>query len=175
MANISLDAAIRTCKIDTGYASKVFSDRFLNPVNMVCPMWTGYDTAGRPVCADSFNTKRGGCNSALDRVFVENYQRPQYVEYVNLSAGGIDGEFYGENPGYSMNQWDTMRRNQRLYEINNVAGNFGHQFGATVQPSCGVEQYNRALSQDANALRKYTAFTAGYKANMNKAVGGQCG
>jgi hypothetical protein len=174
MANVSLDASIRTCKIDTAYASKVFSDRFLNPGNMVCPIWTGYDSAGRPVCPDSYMTKRAGCASALDRVGVENYQRPQYVEYVNLSAGGIDGEFYGENPGYSMNQWDTMRRNQRLYQINNVTGNFGQQFGSTVNPSCGVEQYNRALSQDASALRKYTAFNQGYKSNYYKSIGGQC-
>ena len=106
--NISLEASIRTCKIDPAYASKVQSDRFLNPGNMVCPIWNGYDSAGRPACADSFNTKNPGCNTAEDRVFVENYQRPQYVEYVNLSSGGIDGEFYGPTTPYSMTQWSKM-------------------------------------------------------------------
>ena len=168
MANISLDASIRTCKIDTAYANKVFSDRFLNPGNMVCPVWNGYDGAGRPVCPDSFWTKSGGCNSALDRVAVENYQRPQYVEYVNLNAGGIQGEIYGPNPGYSMNQWDTMKRNQGLYELNNITGNFGAQFGANVYPGCGVNQYNRAMAQDANTLRKLSSFNQAYKASTNK-------
>lgn len=168
MANISLDASIRTCKIDTAYANKIFSDRFLNPANMVCPIWNGYDSAGRPACPDSFWTKSGGCNSALDRVAVENYQRPQYVEYVNLSAAGIDGEIYGPNPGYSMNQWDSMKRTQDLYSINNITGNFGVQFGANVNPNCGVNQYTRAMAQDSEALRKATSFNQAYKAATNK-------
>ena len=88
---ISLEAAIRTCKVDTGWANKVESDRFLNPNNMVCPIWNGVDLTGRRVCPDSFYTKRAGCNSAEDRVVVENAQRPQYMEYINLSANGIDG------------------------------------------------------------------------------------
>ena len=47
--SISLEAAIRTCKVDTGWANKVESDRFLNPNNMMCPIWTGVDSAGRSV------------------------------------------------------------------------------------------------------------------------------
>ena len=70
MSAISLEAAIRTCKVDTAYANKVESDRFLNPQNMVCPVWNGVDTAGRRVCPDSFWTKRAVCNSAEDRVVV---------------------------------------------------------------------------------------------------------
>ena len=112
--NISLEGSIRTCKIDTAYAPKIFSDRFLNPYNMVCPIWNGYDSAGRPASADSFMTKRAGCNSAEDRVQVENFQRPSYVEYVNLSSGGIGGEFYGQSPPYSMNQWNQMKASENV-------------------------------------------------------------
>ena len=168
MANISLDASIRTCKIDTGYANKVYSDRFLNPENMICPIWNGFDSAGRPACANSFDTKSMGCNSALDRVAVENYQRPQYVEYVNLSVGGIKGDIYGPNPGYSMNQWDLMKKNQSLYQLNSVTGNFGKQFGSNINPGCGVHQYNRAMAQDAQTLRKFSSFNQAYKAATNK-------
>ena len=83
MSSISLEGSIRTCKVDTGYANKVESDRFLNPENMVCPIWNGVDLTGRRVCPDSFYTKSAGCNSAEDRVVVENNLRPQYAEYVN--------------------------------------------------------------------------------------------
>ena len=76
--SISLEAAIRTCKVETGWANRVESDRFLNPNNMVCPIWNGMDLTGRNVCPDSFYTKSAGCNSASDRVVVENnVSRPQ--------------------------------------------------------------------------------------------------
>lgn len=171
--NVSLEAAIRTCKIDTAYADKVFSDRFLNPNNMVCPVWHGYDSTGRPACANSFNTKSGGCNSAQDRVFVENYQRPQYVEYVNLSSGGIEGSIYGPPSAWDANtQWDNMKRTRDLQSINNITGQFGQQFGAKVYPNCGVHQYRRAMAQNEEALRKYSSFNQSYRSDhMKKACG----
>lgn len=171
---VSLDASIRTCKIDPAYASKVQSDRFLNPGNMVCPIWNGYDSAGRPVCADSFGTKTAGCNSAEDRIFVENYQRPQYVEYVNLSAGGIDGEFYGQDPPYSMTSWDRMKSASDLNAVNNITGNYGLQFGSKVYPNCGVHQYARGMQQNQEALRKYSSYNQAYKSNYMKNISG-CG
>lgn len=93
MANISLQGSIRTCKVDTGYAANIESDRFLNPNLSVCPTWNHRDNLGRYVCADSFNTKNAGCNSPLDRVDVENHLRPQYVEYTTLDAAGFQGNF----------------------------------------------------------------------------------
>ncbi len=69
--SVSLESGIRTCKVVTGWANKVQSDRFQNPNLMVCPVWNGVDTAGRRACPDSFMTKRAGCNSAEDRVVVE--------------------------------------------------------------------------------------------------------
>ena len=84
---VNLESALRTCKVDTAYQQRIQSDRFLNPKNLVCPVWNGLDTAGRVACADSFYTKREGCNSALDRVGVENVQRPQYMQYISDSLG----------------------------------------------------------------------------------------
>ena len=169
--NISLESSIRTCKIDTAYADKVFSDRFLNPCNMVCPIWNGFDSAGRPVCPDSFNTKRAGCNSAEDRVYVENYQRPQYVEYVNLSSGGIQGPSYS-NYVDDRTQWDVMKHDNDLRQVNNITGNFGKQFGAFVYPNCGVNQYQRAMAQNAETLRKYSTLNNLYRSNVKKCISG---
>ena len=100
---------------------------------MVCPVWNGMDTAGRVVCQDSFNTKRGGCNSATDRVEVENnVSRPQYMEYITLSANGIAGNIYGNMPAK-----DVYDREADMKSRGNIAGNFGLQFGSNIQTSCG--------------------------------------
>ena len=85
---VNLESALRTCKVDTAYQQRIQSDRFLNPKNLVCPVWNGLDAAGRVACADSFYTKREGCNSAQDRVGVENIQRPQYMQYISDFASG---------------------------------------------------------------------------------------
>ncbi len=94
MSTISLNKSVRTCKVNTGWAQRIQSDRFENPDLMMCPVWNKRDNAGRSVCADSFYTKREGCNSSLDRIDVENFLRPQYMEYVTLDAAGIDGNMY---------------------------------------------------------------------------------
>ena len=110
---------------------------------MVCPIWNGVDTSGRTVCPDSFWTKRAGCNSAEDRVAVENNQRPQYMEYINLSAGGIDGAMYGNTMPWT----EAGVTNQALRDTNKITGNFGSQFGANVYPACGYYPYQQALNQ----------------------------
>ncbi len=93
---VNLESALRTCKVDVGYQQRIQSDRFLNPKNLVCPVWNGLDAAGRVVCADSFYTKREGCNSAQDRVGVENIQRPQYMQYI---SDFVSGNNYNYNSG----------------------------------------------------------------------------
>jgi len=146
--SLSLESALRTCKVDTALASRIESDRFLNPNNMVCPVWNGMDTAGREVCQDSFNTKRGGCNSATDRVEVENnVSRPQYMEYITLSANGIAGNIYGNNMPK-----DVYDRDIDMKSRNNISGNFGLQFGSHVQTSCG----------GYDSYKKYGDKTQGY-------------
>lgn len=129
MASISLEASLRTCKVDTGWANKVESDRFLNPNQMVCPIWLGRDSAGRQVCPDSFVSKTAGCNSPEDRVVVENnVSRPQYMEYITLNANGIRGNIYDV-------------REQILDNTHNLTGQFGLQtgFGQNVLQKCGTK------------------------------------
>ena len=144
--SISLESSLKTCKVDQAWANKVQSDRFLNPDNMVCPIWNGFDLTGRLVSPDSFYTKSAGCNSAVDRVLVENDQRPQYAEYINLSASGIDASIYGD---FSNNMpWtESGATNADLRNINNITGNFGLAFDASVYPSCGTYPYNQGMAQ----------------------------
>jgi len=131
MSSLSLEASLRTCKVETGWANKVQSDRFLNPNNMLCPLWNGVDNAGRDICPQSFVTKSAGCNSASDRVVVENHLRPNYTEYVTLSAGGIAGP--NTKPS-------ALVRTNGLNQVHNLTGQFGlnTEFGAEIHPRCGI-------------------------------------
>lgn len=135
MANISLEKSIRSCKWTPGWESRLQSDRFLNPNVNICVVRGNYDTAGRESCSDSLFTKIAGCNSAADRVVVENSLRPQYIEYVTLDAAGIRGA--GEcrdNSVYS----DTICRDQTLKQIPQVTGQFGYVtgYGQNIAPNC---------------------------------------
>lgn len=159
--SVSLESAIRTCKVNTAWADRVESDRFLNPNNMVCPIWNGVDTSGRQVCPDSFYTKRAGCNSAEDRVVVENnVERPQYMEYITLSSGGIKGNIYGN----SMQWQNSNLRRKDLDQINNITGNFGSQFGSSIYPSCGYAPYRDAMAQENQRQRQGQAMQNSYEA-----------
>ncbi len=147
---ISLEASTRTCKVDTGSANRIASDRFLNPNLVVCPVWNGTDLAGREVCADSFNTKRAGCNSALDRVLVENYQRPEYYSYINLSDEGLRSNLYANNMGYT----DAGIASIQEANTGNITGRFGNvsgtDLGGTYQPTCSFGRYTQAMKQRVN-------------------------
>ena len=131
---ISLEAATRTCNVDTASAARLESDRFLNPVNVVCPNWTGKDLAGRQVAADSFYTKRAGCNSAADRVIVEYMLRPQYSEYINLDVGeGLRGQLYANNMYYT----DAGVHTKQMRAAGQEAGHFGGVFSSgTTAATC---------------------------------------
>ena len=194
--SVSLESSLRTCKVDTGWANKVESDRFLNPNNMVCPVWNGVDLTGRRVCPDSFYTKTAGCNSAEDRVVVENAQRPQYMEYINLSANGIDGAIYGgmggskETYGNSM-PWNEVGDSNNVYNIptnaescrqgwktscsdnvNNLTGNFGSQLSASTYPPCGYVPYQQGIAQQQSQLRKQQSLQEGFYSNQYKKQSG---
>ena len=134
MSNFSLMGSLRTCKVDTSWADKIQSDRFQNPSEMVCPLWNGVDTAGREVFQDSFYTKNAGCNSAEDRIGVENaVSRPQYMEYINLNAAGLDGDIYGNTEA----RQNTILRQQGVRDAQNYGGQFGlvSDWG-NINPSC---------------------------------------
>lgn len=124
---ISLEGSIRSCKVDTGYAPKIQSDRFFNPNVMLCPTWQHQDATGRNVCWDSFYTKTPGCNSARDIVLVENAQRPQYIEYVTLDASGIEGLDCGA-AAQRANQ-ATRCQESALDNAHKQTGQFGYNTG----------------------------------------------
>jgi len=157
---VSLEAAIRTCKVETGWANKVESDRFLNPNLMMCPVWNGMDLTGRMVCPDSFYTKRAGCNSAEDRVVVENnVSRPQYMEYINLNANGIEGSIY-ENTL----PWTAVGCNNKFHknQVEKYTGQFGDGAGFEAETinGCKVNRYEQAMAQMQKELYPAAAATA---------------
>lgn len=153
----SIESSIRTCKVDTAYANKTASDRFLNPNLMVCPIWGGRDLKGRKVCADSFNTKRAGCNSAMDRVAVENdVFRPSYMEYLTLHAKGVDGEVYGVDP-------DLAYAEKDLDNVDNITGNFGLSWKAQKYPNCPTYPMKERMAAQKQAEREQQAMVNGYR------------
>ena len=165
MSAISLEAAIRTCKVQTGWANRVESDRFLNPNLMMCPVWNGLDTAGRSSCPDSFYTKRGGCNSAVDRIMVENdVSRPQYIEYITLSEEGIKG---GNMYSNTMPYQASNARAEGLKSVHQITGQFGNQFGSTTEPPC-MGNYDRAMSQQNTQGRQNQAVVESYRAQNTR-------
>lgn len=173
MANISLEGSLRTCKVDTAWANKLQSDRFLNPNMMVCPIWAGHDTSGRRICPDTYNTKTAGCNSAADRVIVENGLRPQYIEYINLDASGIRG---GQQCYQGQVNPDTVCNKNVMSDVHKQTGQFGYTtgfsqvipncmscqkypdkraYGQTVKPKTKVvEDYIRTKNRQKNALKR---------------------
>lgn len=139
MSNLSLTSSVRTCRVDTGEAARIASDRFLNPSNMVCVGWDGYNSKGQSVCADSFNTKSAGCNSAQDRVDVESFLRPDYSAYINLNTKGIDG------PGFN-NQWKSSN-----------------------YKTCGINPYERAMAKKSgSSVRRDAHRRAVQRARRNR-------
>jgi hypothetical protein len=147
MSSLSLEKSIKTCKTDPGQAERVASDRFLNPCNLICPMWSGYDSTGRPACPDSFYTKSAGCNSAQDRVLVENDLRPDYSEYITLSTQGFTSNLYGNsNTRAGANQANSLADLEQVRQTPGY-GNFGSQMSATTLTNCRVNQYERAMAQ----------------------------
>lgn len=182
MANISLNKSTRTCKVNTGWADRIASDRFLNSDLMQCPVWSGRDLAGRSACADSFYTKRAGCNTSLDRINVENNLRPQYMEFITLDACGINGEMYGEQSenigvteGYARTsgKMSSIRENYVPYQdaldgcaslnqIPKYTGQFGQgNFRADIEPTCSQYSYEQAMAESAQANRSIQMVNAG--------------
>jgi hypothetical protein len=143
---ISLESALRTCKVNPEWANRLESNRIIGPASeKTCPLWTGFDLAGRPACPDSFNTKSAGCNSALDRLQVENeVSRPQYIPYINLSMEGITGEWLYDD------RYQNSQQNSLFYQnLHNNGGTFGQQLSATIRPggACTYDSYQQAMAQ----------------------------
>ena len=163
--SFSLQGSVRTCKVDTAWANRIQTDRFFNPDNMICPVWNGLDTYGRPVQADSFVTKNGGCNSAADRVVVENaVGRPQYFEYVTLDAAGLNGNLYD-----NMHVTDQIDTSNDYRNIHRITGNTSIERGS-ISNNCGYNRYDQ--SQENAQMRKQQALQEGYRSFSNQSYAG---
>ena len=161
---ISIEASTRTCKVDTASAARIESDRFLNPNLVMCPNWNGTDLTGRTVCPDSFYTKRAGCNSAADRVIVENNLRPAYFEYINLSAAGIRDDMYKNNMHYT----DAGVSGQQKDFAETKTGNFGltPSFPGTNEATCSYGRYSEGQMQMRDQYRVNESRQKGMKPGM---------
>jgi len=169
--SISLDASIRTCKVETGEASRIQSDRFQNPNLMVCPPWAGYNLKGQSVCADSFYTKSAGCHSATDRVDVENFLRPQYADLITLNMNGLDGDIYGKS---NVNSYVDAKGAQQFDNSRSlVTGNYGLQRRANNKyTACTNNAYSRAMAEVAHSNRGVSRSNNGFKSNENRSCSG---
>lgn len=168
MANISLQGSIRTCKVDTAFADKLQSDRFMNPSNMLCPVWNGVDTTGRSVCPDSYWTKQGGCNSAMDRVLIENELRPQYMEYITLDASGIRG---GQQcPKNKMNA-DAKCARTKMSNVHLQTGQFGYQtgFSQNIYPNC-LSCPTSQVNDGSSVVEQYIKTKEMFQQTNNKSI-----
>jgi len=171
MSAISLEKSVRTCSVNTGEASRIQSDRFENPNNMVCIPWNGLNNKGQAVCPDSWWTKTAGCDSAEDRVMVENAQRPKYINYVTLGAEGIQGSIYGNANEADYN--NAVGRDKFDKSRDKIAPNFGLQWGNAVQyQSCGVQAYERNMAEVARQQRSQTFMNNGAEAYGYQKVAG---
>jgi len=169
----SLTGAVQTCSVNTGAAITLQSDRFQNPSNLFCPLWNGLDFAGRAVCVDSYYTKSPGCSSALDRVAVENYQRPHYSDFIPLDTMGyLNPSALGAPVSQKENYQKTteLMRGQAVRNSHLQGGNVGFQYSGLAAPQtdgrCGVNGDNKCT----NGLQGYGPTREGYvdtRANQN--------
>jgi hypothetical protein len=112
MGDISIYNSIRSAKVTTGNAWQYQGMRSFDDTAQVCPARANVSDFGVVgVARDSIQTYAPGCFSALDRMQVENVQRPRYSTYLNASAinsPGIgdddmsqeDGQYGGSKPNY---------------------------------------------------------------------------
>ncbi len=129
-ANFSLQKSIRTCRVDSSWANKAHSERFLNSCDLACPAWNGLDAYGRTVCQDSFkleSTQNPGCITPMDRISIENEHRPQYSTYTSLNMYGVTGDLYSSPPGVAKQEVDAIISSN---------GKVGLDFNRIIQPKC---------------------------------------
>lgn len=150
MGDLSLTKSIRTCSVDPGWASRSQSARFQNPELMVCPVWNGMNNLGQVVQPDTFMTKSAGCSNPMDRIEVENSLRPQYAEFINLDAAGIESS----SPCATKASWVDAGRQQAAVDVAGETGpDFGLGFNGHVRTSCNDDTYATSLAQRAMPRR----------------------
>ncbi|MDB4726408.1 hypothetical protein OAF54_03135 [bacterium] len=151
-----LTGAIRTCHVDTSYADKVQSDRFLNPNEALCPVWTGRDNAGRQANVNSFMSEKRGCGEMQNhRIEVENnVGRPQYVHFATLHSQGI------KNPNIHHMAANTTHEQKDL-----VNGSFGQGVSYAVNGACKGSNPRRFGAMDAQKHRQKLSVAEGASSN----------
>ena len=150
-------------QVNVGVGPQLAGYRTLYPDAMMCPMWTGTDLAGRPVCENSFYTKRAGCNSALDRIKVEDSLRPRYAEFL-LDARGIKGvgADYGDSQLSEVHTLTQQLVGERRAAIGVQNGNFGIVTPSTYQYGLS-NAYNELAS---NAFQNIAEDSVAYQDSM---------
>ena len=126
MSNVSLTANILTSKVITGNADRLQTYRIQDSDAMMCPVWNGQDLTGRQAGEYSFYTKRAGCNSAMDRIVVENFLRPSYTNFVTTNAAGIAGYVYEAPAGNNFQKAEDMAASNQRMAAGRSTGHFGY-------------------------------------------------
>lgn len=168
---LSLTASLNGCKVVTGSANKVQSDRFQNPDLMLCSFWGGYNSKGQKVCPDSFMTKSAGCNSAEDRVVVENNLRPSYAAHIGLNTAGIELNYGDMTTMYA--GW----ADDEIQHALETEPSFGSGF-QELQPGCGTgvkgvgTPYKGAMAYDAQQRRYKHAVSEGFQRQQYRNASG---
>lgn len=114
MGDLSIYNNIRSSKVTTGNAWQYAGMRSFDSDALVCPTRANVSDSGVvSVARDSINTYTVGCFSPLDRMVVENVQRPRYSTYLNASAISVPGVGDSDLP-YS----DPEYQSKRYYDTN---------------------------------------------------------
>jgi len=112
--DVSIYNAIRSSKVNTGNVWQYQGMRTFDDSAQVCPARANVSDSGVVgVARDSIQSYAPGCFSALDRMTVENIQRPHYSTYLNASAitdaGVGDDNLIGSDYEFRAPQpYDTM-------------------------------------------------------------------
>ena len=125
--SLSLTSSIRVSKVNVGNADQFHSTRLWDPSAQSCPTRANVSDSGVVgVARDTIDTygQFNGCFSPLDRITVENSQRPRYAVYLNADAidtpGVGDEDLSAAAPAgnYDVQQqlpYDTRFGNPRQY------------------------------------------------------------
>lgn len=183
MTSLSLEKSLNTCKVQTGWSNRNQSVRFQDPNAMVCPTWNHVDSTGRLACANSFYTKRAGCNSAMDIVAVENeVSRPSYSHYIQLNVNGIKNSVGGSTDmahsdgmpveNYTAAAASMQNRTNDHYETFQHQGHWDNASKKAVASNCNHDAIQNAQQQMAqNAMQNQKLMAEAGDAKMQQAAG----
>lgn len=171
--SLSILNNINVDKVDVGYASRIQSYRIQDPSAMTCPLWAGQDLAGRPVCASSFLSKMEGCHSAEDRLFVENSLRPQWTNYVTLSAAGVKGEGLYDTKSTTMGA-ASLNRQAAVKAMTTGKPHFGMSNIDRIRANAqGIADVDAANAYSQATQDKDAGFSTRSRLNQSKVIGAQ--